>query len=289
MTAPGAALLAVADREEPKLAATIRRTMKAMRAQFPVSEVAALIDSGRIYTLPSLIPWGDIFVMPTYKAEPALVGDDLQAQYLQVMIEAAKAGGIEGSSFTLTNPQAIAAARARAGTLIANEKKMTQDAVKRVIVKAVRGNYTGAEAAKMIANSIGLDPRSAQAVANYTAQLSEVKAGNAGLSSLSRGGRAAGSPERYADRLLKLRSETIARTEIMSASNEGQLMGWRQAAADGLLNRQTTMRIFVVTEDDRLCEECEPLDGETTTFDGSFSEGEPPIHPACRCTTSLLT
>jgi SPP1 gp7 family putative phage head morphogenesis protein len=87
------------------------------------------------------------------------------------------------------------------------------------------------------------------------------------------------------------RAETIARTETMRASNQGQLEAWEQAKQAGLLvgNEQVE---WITTPDDRLCPICEPLDGQTTALGSTFEvDGDristPPAHPRCRCTTGL--
>ena len=87
------------------------------------------------------------------------------------------------------------------------------------------------------------------------------------------------------------RAEVIARTETMRASNEGQSQLWDQAVEVGLLTGNEH-QIWITTPDDRLCPICEPMDGETTGLDGTFTvDGEeiegPPAHPNCRCTIGL--
>lgn len=88
------------------------------------------------------------------------------------------------------------------------------------------------------------------------------------------------------------RAEVIARTETMTASNEGQQEAWSQAVDAGLLTG-TEKQVWIVTPDDRLCPICEAL-GETEpvgldetfqTEDGEFDG--PPAHPNCRCALGL--
>jgi hypothetical protein len=87
------------------------------------------------------------------------------------------------------------------------------------------------------------------------------------------------------------RAETIARTEVMTASNRGQQEAWSQAEDAGLLTGDEK-QVWIVTPDDRLCPICEPLEGETAPLGGTFRvEGDdidgPPAHPRCRCTIGL--
>jgi SPP1 gp7 family putative phage head morphogenesis protein len=88
------------------------------------------------------------------------------------------------------------------------------------------------------------------------------------------------------------RADNIARTETMRASNEGQLEAWDQAVEDGLLTGEEQVE-WITTPDDRLCDICEPMDGQTTGLGDTFDvDGEemdgPPAHPRCRCTIGLV-
>jgi len=87
---------------------------------------------------------------------------------------------------------------------------------------------------------------------------------------------------------------TIARTETMRAANTGQATFWNEAKKDGLLTKDAKV-VYIVTPDDRLCEDiCEPMTGKTRSMDGHFKlpDGEqiksPPAHPNCRCTTGIV-
>lgn len=87
------------------------------------------------------------------------------------------------------------------------------------------------------------------------------------------------------------RAETIARTESMRASNQGQLEAWKQATDEGLLTGDEEQE-WIVTPDDRLCPVCEPLDGTKAPLGGMFDTelgkvDGPPLHPNCRCTIGL--
>lgn len=88
------------------------------------------------------------------------------------------------------------------------------------------------------------------------------------------------------------RAETIARTETMRASNEGQQQAWNQAVDAGLLSGGE-QKVWIVTPDDRLCPICEGMEDVTIPIDEDFDvEGErvstPPGHPRCRCTVGLV-
>ncbi len=102
--------------------------------------------------------------------------------------------------------------------------------------------------------------------------------------------------DELADRIGELigdddRAETIARTETMLASNQGQKEAWSQATDEGLLTGDE-LQVWIVTPDDRLCEICEPMDGKTAPLNGEFETAlgrvdAPPAHPRCRCVVGL--
>jgi hypothetical protein len=98
------------------------------------------------------------------------------------------------------------------------------------------------------------------------------------------------------DFLTRDRAELIARTETMKASNQGLLEGMRQSGV-------VIAKEWLATEDDRVCEFCESLDGAIIGLEEDyFGEGDvvsvegasmaldyedisaPPLHPDCRCT-----
>lgn len=99
---------------------------------------------------------------------------------------------------------------------------------------------------------------------------------------------------RYAERLLKQRAETIARTESMTAINQGRVAMWQQLAEDGALD-EDTKRQWLTADDERVCPICGPLDEHPPIpLDGSYQTSigtvdHPPAHPSCRCTEIIAT
>lgn len=88
------------------------------------------------------------------------------------------------------------------------------------------------------------------------------------------------------------RAETIARTETMDASNEGQQEAWDQAVEEGLLKGDEN-QVWIISNDERLCPICASLEdqlaplGEIFTSDEGDEFDGPPAHPRCRCTLGL--
>lgn len=186
--------------------------------------------------------------------------------------------------FDLLNPKTLAAAKEHAASFVVETTQETQQAIRQVIGRAFAEGIAPKDLARLIRPMIGLTERQAQAVVNYRQDL---LAGEASVES------AAASAAKYADKLLRRRAETIARTEVIDASAEGQLAAWIDAADKGLLDISQTSREWIVTDDDRLCPRCLAMDGQKVSLDAPFVTPEggaidgPTLHPNCRCTVGL--
>jgi hypothetical protein len=86
------------------------------------------------------------------------------------------------------------------------------------------------------------------------------------------------------------RATLIARTETMTAANEGQREGWAQAVDGGFLSENSRVA-WIATSD--ACPECEDLDGSERSLDGEYDDPDagdgPPLHPNCRCTEGIVS
>ena len=94
---------------------------------------------------------------------------------------------------------------------------------------------------------------------------------------------------RYAEKLRRARARMIARTEIMRASNQGQLYAMRQAINDGLVDAGRAGKMWMTGPID-VCATCEGLMGQVIPVNESFAlvGDAPPAHPNCRCVISLV-
>lgn len=98
----------------------------------------------------------------------------------------------------------------------------------------------------------------------------------------------------YGARLRRSRARTIARTEIMRASNFGRLEAMEQAANQGLVNAATAQKQWSTSRFD-VCDVCVPLNGQTQPVRGGmflanngWTGSSPPAHPNCRCVIRML-
>lgn len=75
------------------------------------------------------------------------------------------------------------------------------------------------------------------------------------------------------------RAVRIARTETITASNQGNLQGYKQS---GVVEKKE----WYCAIDERTCDECLALHQEVVGLDEDFSGGvsAPSLHPNCRCT-----
>jgi SPP1 gp7 family putative phage head morphogenesis protein len=178
------------------------------------------------------------------------------------------------TSFNRVNPSVISWAEQNAARLVTNIAEDVRDGIRMLVVQSFEDGIPPREVARLLRQTIGLTPRDARAVLNRRAQLLQ-----RGVRDVDRRVNA------YANRLLRARAETIARTEAMRASNQGVVELWRQAEAQGLLTGRER-KVWLVADP---CPICAPLDGETVGIHESFSVGQdPPLHPRCRCTIGLV-
>jgi SPP1 gp7 family putative phage head morphogenesis protein len=192
--------------------------------------------------------------------------------------------------------------------LIQGITDQAKDSIRQIIIRAFQEGGAPAKQARQIRDVIGLTPSQEQAVASFRDSLASTDKLTNALGRALRDGRydrtleahrAAGTVpsetaadkmvSRYAERFVNHRATTIARTESVRASNMGQRQVWDQAQKQGLLAHDQ-QRVWITSGDDRTCEICEELDGETAGLNEEFDAGimEPPDpHPDCRCTTAL--
>jgi hypothetical protein len=196
----------------------------------------------------------------------------------------------------ITNPLAIDAALKPAGFIenaagqmrrrwVTNVTTETRQAIRAIVAKSFKDGLSPRDTAALIKPIIGLTR--AQALAVATRHHSLIASG------MSRA-RAAVDRDKYAERLRARRATTIARTEIIQASADGQIAVWKQAQRSGLLPNGV-MKQWIVTPDDRLCPNCGAMYGPRALapIDGMFltplgPRTGPTMHPNCRCAVVLV-
>lgn len=176
----------------------------------------------------------------------------------------------------------LAIAGTRANRAITVLQEGTLDAVRHATHRAMTEAISPKDVAESIRGSIGLNRPQARALANYRDKLRDSDMSDKRREQLASG---------YEERLLDQRAMLIARTEVRSAINGGQLDVWQTAAEDGLLP-PATRKIWRV--DGRPCEICEKMDGIAVDLDEAWIVPRPhggtqecmipsDSHPNCMC------
>lgn len=205
-------------------------------------------------------------------------------------------------NFEKTNPEASSWAQNESAMLVTEVGVGTKRAIREIIYQAFEEGMPPRVAARIIRAEVGLLESQVEAVKKVRKKLKKAKGGElikmgkmkvrvpeGGLSAA----RVIELTERYAARSLNYRALMIARTETMAASNEGQRQLWQQATGQGLLTGME-LREWIITPDDRLCEICEGMAGQTVGINDLFelpsgNVMNPPAHPQCRCAQGLTT
>lgn len=191
-------------------------------------------------------------------------------------------------SFNIALPRSAEFLRAYTGNLI---REVTGEQA-RTMIDVVRnafeeGGHPYAQARQIRAlENFGLTTRQNRAVMNFRGSQAEAGLTGAKLDKVV---------ERYRKKLLRYRSENIARTETIRASEAGHQEAWRQAADAGFFDTGSARRKWVITPDDRLCPECRSVPGlnpEGVGLEQDFNtpfgpRPRPPLHPHCRCSVVM--
>jgi len=160
------------------------------------------------------------------------------------------------------------------GQWVTNVSLETVRSMRNIMADAIKRGVGAEQLGRELRSSIGLLPDHKDAWDNYNALLRDRGVSEKTYNRLSR---------MYHRRLLSYRAEMIARTETMFAVHAGMMEGWVAQIRHGLIQPERTWIEWVVTEDDRLCDRCAPMDGERVRFgkqfvatERGFPDGKPP-------------
>jgi phage portal protein BeeE len=273
----------IADKLAPKWRRLFIQAVKEAQGRVSLDQLARALASGDLNRVERLLQLKDLFAaLKDPEAVPGLLRQTTQAAGDAAAQTLGDALGLD-MAFDAHNPAVVAWLQSNADELLVNFEQATGVAVREVIETAFKEGLPVDEAAKLIQSVIGLDERRATSVANFRDELVASEADNIET-----------RVAKYAAASLADRALTIARTETIRAANGGQNLLWQQAADAGQLIPERTVRVWIVTEDDRLDTEiCEPMDGQEVGLEEPFVTGEgeeidhPPAHPNCRCAIGL--
>lgn len=167
-----------------------------------------------------------------------------------------------------------------------------KEAIAALLEKKILDEHTVDELAKAIRPCIGLTRSQAKANMKYYDNIVKtLTEEHPRMSKETIQKRALDASNKYANRLLRQRSMTIAQTELAFAYNRGADQGIRQAMESGLLGM--CKKVWSTSGDEKMCQTCSALDGMELGIDDSFDfKGKelfaghkmlPPAHPRCAC------
>jgi hypothetical protein len=176
-------------------------------------------------------------------------------------------------------PRAVEWARQHVGGLITDIIEDNRTAIRGIITQQLVDGVGPRQAAVAVRGQIGLTAQQTGFVANARAQLTNLDAGyftrqlrDRRFDGIVRRAIADGKPlasadidritGRYAERLLKHRSEVIARTESITALRMGRREGIQQAIEQGAIAPDALKRVWSTSADDRVREDHVAMDGE---------------------------
>jgi Phage Mu protein F like protein len=184
---------------------------------------------------------------------------------------------IEKPQFDVTNSEAVGWARSHAGELIKGMLDERISMIQSIIADGIEKGRTVSQTSKLLQDSVGLSARQGEALLGLQETLEEQGLTSAEIDD---------EVSVRAQEMTESRAEMIAQTETMAAANEGQKELWDQAVEQGLLSGSESKE-WIYTPDNFACQDCEDLDGTTVPLSEEFEDGDPPLHPYCRCTLGL--
>lgn len=304
----------IADAAAPRVRRAFLEAIARIRGSAKEAELRAAVESGNVETALRVLGLDKTLSSAVNAAiMPPLEDAFLRAGRAAVPVTLPK-GGELAMRFDISNPNAARFLQRYSFELVRQVSDDTRAGVRQVVLDAFRFGGHPREQARLIRQMIGLTDKQAQAVDNFrvlletgdrealTRALRDRRFDPTLDNALGQAAERQLTAEqidrmvgRYRERMLASRAENIARTETLRAANAAQETAWEQAAQQGLLNRATLRRQWLVTPDDRLCIWCAavpemnvggvPMGGMFRTPLGPIAY--PPLHPQCRCVTIL--
>jgi hypothetical protein len=284
-------LHAEADRLFPQLRTLWRSIFEDVRTHVDERALAAALARGDMLAVETLVraSWERYGDAPARAVMPVLVRSTVE-RVAESLLPATtrQLGARVDVQFNVVVPSTLDAINVFVGQQIVQISQTTLEAVRDVLRRGLTEALSLTQQLDELMQIVGLTPQQSRAIERLRERLTSE-------------GRKASSIERQVEsatrRALRLRAESIARTESITAAAMGQDQLWQQAAQQGLLDVTTFRRQWVVTPDDRLCETiCAPIPSMNP---GGRALREPfatpigPImypaaHPMCRCAVSAI-
>jgi uncharacterized protein with gpF-like domain len=268
---------------EARFRAEFLAVVELIRNDRTLAELADLLDRGRIdealaITSPAATrlgsAWNDI-----YTTSGQSTANFLSRRVDGVLVE-----------FDRIDSRTITAMRENSLRLVREFSLEQRRVANQVLINGINNGDSPRELARAFRNSIGLTQRQAQFIASYRSQLENlertalrralrdqrfdrtVERAIADRTPLTQG-RVNQLVDRYQQRLVTFRAETIAQTEALAAVQEGNAALYLQAITSRDLEPNQVMRVWHTRGDERVRGSHAPMDGQQRPFAVPFTSG----------------
>ena len=184
----------------------------------------------------------------------------------------------------------------RSATLVTACLDEQRQAIRYIIGEGKMNRWSTQETARYIRPTIGLTERQAAANQKYYNTIKEqTRRDHPRMTDEAVERKAREAAGRYAAKQQRYRAETISRTELATAYNEGNDQYVRQIVRNGYLPAGKKYVKVWSTAGNNICPECEALEGTEVDMDEEFkvvrgktvkrelTALKPPLHPRCKC------
>ena len=287
---PGKRLLGTArlTKNEREIAENFTTAVRQLTSTVDTAALTRALGSGSISNAVRSFDWGQF-------------GSKLSENRLALLAQVTESGKASAKelspvighfAFDVTDPRALAWAASRSGEKVVDISQTLQNEIRGMITSSFANQIDPRQIAKELELKVGLFDRWANAVTNsYDKNHADFI--SQGMSPGEADRRATELADAYRERLISARAENIARTEVMTAANQGRLMSWQQAGDKGLVDLDASMKQWIA--EGSACEICDGADQDgpiPVNDDWELDNGDtvdmPPGHPSCRCTAVLI-
>jgi len=261
------AILAYLSTAEPKLIRALKKLWTEQREQVAIETIQKQLNHGMLLI--------DLYT-GWYTSYQTFVENVTLPLYISAMEHSSQSqlSSLQSFSFNTASPTVLFWLTERSQQLADQLTRTQVNGVVQAISGASKLDYGADELAQLIHGMIGVTPRQAAAIERYY----DVLRGEGAKADY-----ALRKAQQYARKSLGYRAQTITRTELSNAYNEGSSQAVAQAQSQGLLGNVN--KEWVTMHDERVCPLCGPLDGVIVGRDELFPSGfnAPGAHTNCRC------
>lgn len=278
---PASRLMALTDRLERKYINFYRTMIKTLRDRLPVDQLETLINNGR-----------QAEAIEVIRQHFNNFADQVNQGFVEVGIDTANVlnSASIAVAFDVTNSRAILAMQRNKLELVRQMMDDQLDAIRSALVEGISQGINPRAQARLFRDAIGLTSNQEAAVRNYeqllrmgsreslNRALRDRRFDSTVRNSINNG-QSLTDPQiermvaRYRERYVIYRSETIARTEALSAVHEGNEEMYQQAFDSGNLNPADVESTWHTRIDGRERDSHADMNGQTQPYGQPFISG----------------